>query len=512
MAPKVCLTLTEKTLAKCVETYRRYHSYIDIVELRADYLTEEEQFRLREFPSMVRVPCILTIRRKRDGGLFEGTEFSRTTLFSHALAFADKDPTHNFAYVDFEEDFNIPSLNDITLAFSIRIIRSCHDFSGPVTNLRDRFIKMQQASGEIFKIAFMPRTLSDVTRLFYEARSVSDIDHIFCAMGPLGVVSRILSRELGSFLTYTSPGDMNDKMRELGHIDPVTLCDMYHFRDINEKTKIFAVTGWPLKVTSSPLLHNTLYKKYNVNAVFVPLPSTSAQESIEFSNVVGVKGLAITVPYKEKILSEIDEIDETTALIGSCNTAVRTGGSNVGIYYNDSSQLPHWSGHNTDALGFSQALEEFIGVEKFKHFRVSLIGAGGAARAVAFALKALGCKVCIFNRTLERARDLSALYGFDYAELSDKSIIKMEKYSDIIVQTTNVGMNSTDPSNKQNDPIWFYNFSGHEKVFDIIYTPEVTPLMKRAQDAGCDTCNGLLMLRYQGYKQFEYFTGVNASQ
>lgn len=507
MGCKICLTLTGKTLNEDVETYRRYKSYVDMVELRADFLTEDEQLNLRAFPAMVGVPCILTIRRKRDGGQYVGNEFSRTSLFSRALAFADQNTAHNFAFVDFEEDYNVMSLNDIALAFSVRIIRSYHDFSTPVTNLRDRFTKMQRAPNEIFKVAFMPQTLSDVTRVFYEARSVMDMEHIICVMGPLGVVSRILCVKLGSFLTYTSPGDMNDKMKELGHLDPVTLTDLYHFHEINENTKIFAVTGWPLKVTSSPLLHNNLYHKYNMNAVFIPLPSTSIQESIEFSNVVGVKGLAVTVPYKEKVLAELDEIDETTAAIGSCNTAVRTGGNNSGIYYKDSAQLPHWSGHNTDAIGFKRALLEFIGMEKITRYRVAIIGAGGAARAIAYAIKSLGCKTCIFNRTVERARDLAAIYGFEYEELTERSVLTLEKYSDIIIQTTNVGMNATGSSTKQNDPLWFYTFNGHEKLLDIVYTPEVTPVMKRAKDAGCDVCNGLLMLRYQGYAQFEYFTG-----
>lgn len=507
MGCKICLTLTGKTLAENIETYRQYKSYVDMVELRADFLTEEEQLNLRKFPAMIGIPCILTIRRKRDGGQYEGNEFSRTSLFSRSLAFADQNPAHNFAFVDFEEDFNVASLNDIALAFSVRIIRSCHDFNNPITNLRDKFSKMQCTLNEIFKIAFMPKTLSDVTHVFYESRSVMDIEHIICAMGSIGTVSRILAAKLGNFLTYTSPGDMNDKMKEIGHIDPVTLSDMYHFHEINENTQIFAVTGWPLKVTSSPLLHNNLYKKYNINSVFVPLPATSINEAIEFSNVVGLKGLAVTVPYKEKILPFLDEIDEMTAAIGSCNTAVRRGGANTGIYYTDSSQLPHWMGHNTDAQGFARALLEFIGMEKITRYRVAIIGAGGAARAVAYAIKSLGCKACIFNRTVEKAKDLAAIYGFEYAPLIEKSVLTLEKYSDIIVQTTNVGMNSTDESNKQNDPIWFYDFNGHEKLFDIVYTPEVTPVMKRAKDAGCKICNGLLMLRYQGYAQFEYFTG-----
>ena len=105
-SPKICLSLTCKTLREDVELIKKYRDYIDIAELRVDHLSEEEQLSVRNFPSMIDVPCILTIRRVQEGGAFSGNEFSRTTLFARALAFADTDPSKNFAYVDFETDFN----------------------------------------------------------------------------------------------------------------------------------------------------------------------------------------------------------------------------------------------------------------------------------------------------------------------------------------------------------------------------------------------------------------------
>lgn len=510
--PKVCLTLTGRSFIENIETYRRYKNYVDIVELRADYLNEEDQFRLREFPSMIGIPCILTIRRKRDGGQFVGNEFTRTQLFSRALAFADNEKSHNFNYVDFEDDFNVASLNDIALAFSVRIIRSLHSFDGPVFNLRDTFSKMQHTPNEIFKIAFMPNNLSDVSRLFEEAKLLHGVQYIVLAMGPLGVVSRILAAKLGSCLTYTSPASMDKAMRDLGHMDPVTLVDMYHFRRINKTTRIFAVTGWPLKSTNSPLLHNSLYQKHNMDCVFIPLPAASIDEAMEFAKVARLRGLAITVPHKEKVISLLDEVDANVGEIGSCNTAVL---QNKGpLDYIDRNYTPHWLGHNTDAVGFLNALIEFMGTDKLSKKKVAIIGAGGAARAIAYVIKTLGCKTCIFNRTVERAQSLASLYGFKAAPLCPDSYGLLERYSDIIVQTTNVGMNYTpvdgkNPQQKQYDPIWFYEFMGTEHLFDIIYTPDVTPVMARAKAKGCSVCNGIQMLKEQGYAQFKYFTGVD---
>lgn len=492
--PLVCLTLTGKTLQENVETLRQYSRYVDVAELRVDYLSEEEQLYVRRFPAMVNVPCILTIRRVSEGGKYNSSDFSRTALFGRALAFADQNPSKNFSYVDFEEDFNPSGLHDVALAFGVKIIRSLHDFDNPVVNVRERCEKMRRTSYEIPKIAFMPKKLSDVTRLFREAENFTDFEHILCAMGPLGTASRILAGKLHSYLTYTSPKTADEAMKGIGHIDPLTLDDLYGFRNIDENTKICAVTGWPLKVSSSPIIHNEGYRLHQMNRVFIPVPSTSAAESLEFAEQTGISGMAVTVPYKEDVMQLVDEVDSDAGEIGACNTVVCENG--------------RWFGRNTDAEGFRRALVEFLNVEKLRRRKVSVIGAGGAARAVAYVIKQLGGKACIFNRTLATAKELAERFGFEYAPLNPESAGILDKYSDIIIQTTNVGMNSDGIPSKENNPIWFYQFKGTETVFDVVYDPETTPIMAVAKAAGCKVCNGYTMLKYQGYKQFYHFTGA----
>lgn len=493
--PKICLTLTGKTLQEDADFVKKYSKHIDIVELRVDHLSEDEQLNVRKFPSMINIPCILTIRRVEDGGLYNSGEFSRTALFGRALAFADQNPSKNFAYVDFEEDFHVPGLLDSAQAFGVKIIRSCHKFDGPVTNLRQKCLQMRRTPFEIPKIAFMPNNLSDVTRLFREAGSCNDFDHIFIAMGNLGLPSRILSYKLDSFVTYTSPLETKGNTQEIGHLDPITLCDMYNFHNLDENTRIFGVTGFPLKVTSSPLIHNEGYREHNLNNVFIPLCSSSMAESIDFANEIGMKGMAVTVPYKHDAMELADEIGSEVGEIGACNTLLK-----------DFSQ---WVGHNTDAGGFQEALSEFIGEKKLRCRKVAIIGAGGAAKAIAYTIKEMGGKACIFNRTESHAKSLAEQFGFEYAKLHPENLSILEKYADIIIQTTNVGMNSEEEPNKENNPIWFYNFKGNEYLYDIVYDPQITPVMKVAKQAGCKVCNGYTMLKYQGYRQFKYFTGVD---
>ena len=497
--PLVCLCLTGRTLEEDVELANRYSHFIDLVELRVDFLDEDERLNIREFPAMVMVPCILTIRRATDGGQFREGEASRTTLFARGLAFAESDPKKNFAYVDFEEDFHVPSLQDAVLAFGTKIIRSFHDMDKPVPDLAEKLTALRMTGFEIPKIACMPRSLADVTQMFTQAAAFAGSQQILCAMGNVGLPTRILAQRLHSYLTYTTAEELLGTMvsvagQEIGHIDPRTLHDQYHFRALNRQTAVFGITGWPLKVTSSPKIHNKKFETNGMNAVFVPFPSQTADEAFAFAKAMGIRGFSVTVPHKEAIIPLLDEIDDDVRKIGACNTVVHEHGK--------------WKGYNTDAPGFSKALREFTGLDDLRGKKVAVIGAGGASRAVAFAVKELGAQACVFNRTISRARAIAEQFGFAYATLGAESLEKLHEYSDIIVQTTSKGMGAQDAPNQENDPLYFYDFDGTELLYDIIYAPEVTPVMVRAQAAGCKVHNGLTMLHYQGDAQFALYKGV----
>ncbi len=144
---------------------------------------------------------------------------------------------------------------------------------------------------------------------------------------------------------------------------------------------------------------------------------------------------------------------------------------------------------------------------KIKHKKVALIGAGGAAKAVAYVLKQMGARVCVFNRTLLHAKQIAERYGFTYCDLNPENVEVLDEYSSLIIQTTLVGMNEDGISSEKNDPIYFYKFRGNEMLFDIVYEPSITPVMRRATSAGCKVTNGYKMLEYQGYMQFKLFTG-----
>ena len=494
MRPLVCLCLTGSTIAEDLEIAEKYKAYIDVVELRADFLEENERLNIRTFPSLVKIPCILTIRRVIDGGLYDGGEAARTTLFARALSFVNQDSAKNFAYVDFEEDFNVQSLVDAAMAFGIKIIRSVHDMKNPIKNISERIAKLRKTGYEIPKIAFMPHSLQDVTDFYEEASRLNSNNQILCAMGMFGTSSRVLSAKFHSYLTYTSPEDLGGSLAAIGHMDPKMLNDLYHFQMLDKDTCLFGITGYPLKVTSSPLLHNKRYAEESMNAVYIPFRAEAVADAFRFAKILDVKGFSVTIPHKEGIIDFLTKMDKKVREIGACNTVVHDG--------------DEWIGYNTDCTGFERALLEFTGLDNLKGKRVAIIGAGGAAKAIAYSVKTLGAKGCIFNRTALRARKLAEQYDFEYGGLDTEAIPKLKKYSDIIIQTTSKGMGSVSAPDETNDPIWFYDFTGKEMVYDIVYEPEITPIMARASVAGCKVHNGFSMLKYQGEEQFRLFKEV----
>ncbi|MCM1321690.1 MAG: shikimate dehydrogenase [Bacteroides sp.] len=496
---KICLCLTGSTLEEDLAMLNKYRKWIDIAELRVDYLTKDEQLQIRKFPAMTDIPCILTIRRTIDGGLFNEGETYRTILMARGLAFADQDTSKNFAYIDMEDDFDVPSLQDSAVAFGTRVIRSHHNMNEPIKNIAEYMKKMMRTGYEIPKIACMPHTLADVTDLFRQAKELENTEHILITMGPLGLPSRILASKLHSFITYTSPAETLPDLAKLGQIDPISLNETYHFREIDEQTKVYGITGFPLTSTQSPQLHNHGYKKHSLNAVYIPIRSEKIEDIFDFMDEAEINGLSVTVPHKEQVMHHLHQISEETGEIGACNTIIKRGGE--------------WIGYNTDAAGLRQALCEFLGTKSLAHKRVAIIGAGGAAKAAAYVVKQMRGNACVFNRTVTRARSIADMYNFKYASLSENSIDLLDSYSDLIIQTTSCGMNASETEYKSSDdPLSFYNFSGREAVYDLIYTPEKTPLLRRAEKAGCKIQNGKTMLMYQAYKQFLLFTGIQYVQ
>jgi 3-dehydroquinate dehydratase/shikimate dehydrogenase len=485
---RICLCLTAQTLGRNLEVLEKYRKYVDMAELRVDYLEPDERFLIRRFPEMAGVPVILTIRRGADGGRFVGGEGARITLLSKGLAFAETDRRRNFAYVDLEEDLDVPSLEEAARTFGTRIIRSHHNYQGVDEDLGQKLRNLRHGGDEIAKIAAAPQSLRDVVRMYRAARETMDIEKILLGMGPMGLNTRILAEKMGSYLSYTGPGEGEGLPQAApGQIDPRELAETYRFRGITGKTLLFGVTGFPLTATGSPGFFNRVFTEENIDAVYLPFPADSPAAFLELAEEIGLQGASVTVPFKEAILPFLRTQSAEVKFVGACNT----------IRYQEGG----WTGYNTDTGGFSDSLLEFLGRKLLKGKRVTIIGAGGAARAAAAAIFRLKGKALILNRTISRAKELAASYHFSWGGTDARGSELMEKFSDIIIQTTSVGMEP----DTGGDPMGDYAFSGREVVMDLIYKPEQTRFLHRAAEAGCRILNGYDMLLRQARYQYRYF-------
>ncbi|MDR1908751.1 MAG: type I 3-dehydroquinate dehydratase [Spirochaetaceae bacterium] len=482
---KICLCLTGKTLEANLETLEKYRKYVDLAELRADFLDPDERLLIRRFPALVDIPVILTVRRASDGGRFQGGEGARITLLCKALAFAEVDRRKNFAYVDLEEDLNVPSLEEAARTFGSRVIRSFHNLQGVDADLAGRLRGLLHVGDEIPKAAVSPRNLADVLSIYRAVRGLEKQEKIVLGMGAYGLNTRILAERLGSFLSYTSARD--EGLAAPGQLDPRELAETYRFRKIDAGTELYGIAGFPLTATSSPPFFNKVYSEENINAVYVPFPSDTMESFMELAGELKLRGASVTVPYKEKVLPYLHAESEVVRAVGACNTLVATPEG--------------WQGYNTDCRGFSDSLLDFAGGKDLKGRKITILGAGGAARAVAFEVHRLRGKALILNRTASRAKRLAEPYRFAWAGIDSGGAELISRYRDIIVQTTSLGM---EPGT-EGDPLPDYHFSGRELVMDLIYKPERTRFLKRAADAGCAVRNGYDMLIRQAVYQYAFF-------
>ncbi|MDR0602595.1 MAG: type I 3-dehydroquinate dehydratase, partial [Treponema sp.] len=289
---KICLCLTGKTLARDLEILTKYRKYADIAELRVDCLDPDERLMIRRFPEQAGLPVILAIRRTVDGGFYSGGEGARINLLSRGLAFAEADRRRNFAYVDIEEDLNVPSLEEAARTFGTKIIRSSHDINGAEGDLAEKIRSLCHVGDEMAKVAVTPRSLADVTRIVRAARETAGLEKVVLGMGRFGTITRILAEKTGSRLSYSTPsGEADIPPAAPGQIDVREMAELYRFREITAATKIYGVTGFPLTVTDSPRFFNAAFAMENIDAVYVPVPAESAVSLVELAEELGFSGL-----------------------------------------------------------------------------------------------------------------------------------------------------------------------------------------------------------------------------
>ncbi len=491
--PKICLCLTGSTIAQNLAVIEKYRDKVDMVELRADYLDPGELFHVRAFPEKAGLPSILTVRRRSDGGKFDSGEGVRLVIFAKGLAFADSEQRKNFSYVDVEYDFHIPSIQEAARTFGTKIIRSKHCMDGMPDDIDRVWRDLSARPYEIPKLAVAAKGLRDIDsvfRLFQGGDGRSE--RVVVSMGEYGFCTRVLAERLGSMLVYASASGSGLDPAAPGQLEPSKLLETYRVREFSPDWNLYGILGGPAVIHSlSPRIHNAGFSRLGLRSLYLPFPADDVEPFLSLANRLDIRGFSITVPYKEKMLPYLTRRSAEVEAIGACNTAIRDGAG--------------WIGYNTDAYGFSADVRRFLGVDSLKDVKTTIVGAGGAAKAVAYALKSLGAQACVINRNMSKAKRLADAYGFEWSGMTERAADLMERYNDLIVQTTSVGLEG----GTSGDPIDWYEFSGREALYETIYSPPETQVMRRARASGCRVTNGLGMLQAQAEAQFSLFSGMD---
>jgi 3-dehydroquinate dehydratase/shikimate dehydrogenase len=483
---KICAVVAAENAAAMWRQFERALAATKTIELRLDWLAGDREItrflaRLaasgqRRSRMRGRATLIATCRRREAGGRYRGTIAKQLIHLGEALRAGCE-----WYDLEIESVSRCPAeLLDVLLGEG-RQICSAHFFQRAPNDLKRVVASISSAKPDAIKIAAQCESLSEARRVMAIARGRRDT--IAVPMGDVALPMRVLPLRDGGAFVYapvenaTAPGQvtLND------------IVNLYRADRITRRTRVYGVIGNPIGHSLSPQLQNTGFRERGIDAVYLPFLVRDLKDFCNSITALRMKGFSVTVPHKEAILRYLDDCDELAASIGAVNTvSVSANGKFVG--------------YNTDYVGVLRALERRM---PLRGSRVLILGAGGVARAVAFALSRAGASVGICARRPGRAAALARAAG---GESVARKYLRTE-FFDAIVNATPVGMHPA---------IGRSPLEAHELncrlVFDTIYRPRVTKLMQLAALRGIETVSGVEMFVAQGTAQWEIWTGQRAPE
>ena len=456
----LCAAVTADSMAE-LRHHRDEVLGADLVELRLDGIRDLD---VAGALADRRGRVIVTLRPTWQGGRYDGDEATRVALLEQAW-------TLGADYVDVE--FGAAE-GLMARSRGARIVRSFHDFEGVPADAADRLRALLASGAEVVKLAAMTHRLADVVAL-------ADLAHmangrgVIIGMGPSGAASRILAAHIGSPWTYAGDGVAP------GQLTLARMRDEFHVPAITAATAVYGLVGRPVEHSLSPAMHNAAFRAAGIDAVYVPLAAADFADFEQFARAFKVQGVSVTAPYK------LDAYAASAAgrdgALGAVNTLRRAGDG--------------WEGRNTDIEGVLAPLAGRV----LRGARVSVLGAGGAARAVAAALSSTGAAVRLHARRAEAARVTAAACAVEVGGWPPADDW------DVLVNATPVG---TAPQ-VDDLPLDLAGSLTGRLVYDLVYNPPDTALMRRARSLGADVIGGLPMLVAQAAAQFQWWTGQSPS-
>lgn len=475
---RICVTLTDESMASALGRMAELRDVADLFEVRADHVRD---FDLEALLRARTKPILLTCRSESEGGRSPAADAPRRRrLLAEAFRLG-------FDFVDVEAS---SGFDEIAAERKGRgLVLSVHDFERTPEDLDGIFERMAARRPEIVKIVTRARSIADLGRVLAfarrraKARQPGDPALVTFAMGPEAVASRILGGRYGAPFTFAAPA--NGLEAAPGQLPARTLAEVYRAREVGPATKVYGVLGVDVLRSLSPAIHNRAFKELGLDAVYVPLQAESFEAFRRALPDLDLSGFSVTRPYKQDVLALLEECEPQARRTASVNTvAVREG---------------RLLGCSTDGDGVLGPLRRRTDVSGR---RVALIGAGGAARAAAFALKSAGAVVTVLGRRSEQAAEVAAATGAEHAPLGALASLDW----DVLLNATPVGSGAVPGQS----PVPAGSLRPNAIVFDMVYEPLETPLLAAARAKGCETIDGLEMLVAQAAGQLSFWTGREA--
>jgi len=462
----LCLTLAECSVATLVEKITQYNGQVPYVEVRLDYLSKME---VPVIPSYQGTEFIATCRPQREGGLYEGSEKDRLDFLARAAH-------AGFSWLDLEHDVQeVPDLPSVT-----KVVRSYHCFDSFCPDLTFRFHELERMGGDLIKLATSVNQTAELRVLLKWMESLSSqTPFVILGMGELGQTSRFLGGLIGNFWTYVA--ETEDSNVAPGQFTLQQAEECYGLSEREDPPGIYGVLGNPVKHSLSPLIHNTLFRHYQLNNIYFPLALDQINPWFEYidQSRLPFKGFSVTLPFKVDVFKYLNTKDSP---VDALNTLVKRG--------------PNWVGLNTDYHGFLYPLKSYLSLEGKK---AVVLGNGGVAHTVVQALKDEGVEVVVVGRNSNKVAFFAKQYNCRWALFSDLPIS-----ADLCVNATPVGQHpNVDESPLREDELEF------ELIYDLIYRPRKTHLLELAKNKGLRTISGVDMFIEQAALQFTTWTGID---
>jgi len=478
--PKICVALGFPDVKTLLDEARREASSGEaFLEWRLDHLDRPEAGAeaiagfLREFPE-----CFLlaTCRRQENHGHFRGTVREQIRILTAAV---ESGAQAFDAEIETAEDSPVQIA---LLRTRAQLIVSYHNYDS--TPVVERVLRrLQQVPADVYKLVTTARKVSDSGRVLALTRFDPRVPAVFLAMGEMGLPSRVLAPAFGSLFTYAAPGNGNPTAP--GQVTAQQLRHMYRADRLTRNAKLYGVVASPVRHSISPAVHNRAFQARRLDAAYLPflVEKGKLTDFFKFAELTALAGFSVTIPHKRAILKLLDQVDPLAKRIGAVNTVYRKAGK--------------WRGTNTDVAGVLTPLLKHL---RLTNAKVLIAGYGGAARSAACALADARAKVVITGRDMEQASSLAKFCGGTAIPREQAAAGNFQ----VLVQATPMGMFP------HTEEAFFEGRIPAEIVFDMVYNPRETSLLKAAREQGKITIAGLEMFLEQAVKQFEIWTGEAA--